>query len=158
MHVGEATGGDSGGGDGGGGAPDLRNSLLLAIQQGKKLKKVDDDGGDKGKARRATIANPKTSVADVGMDLMSALKQRMSLRRAGISGSRKDEEEGGTGDAKPSGIPALTKSQTAPSVMGPKGGDGLDDGPISMSGMASALRAAASNIKEEDGDEGDWSD
>ena len=149
MHVGEGGGGDD---DGGGG--DSRNALLLAIQKGKSLKKVanpDDAGATK--ARRATIANPAD--AGGGGDLMAALKERMNLRRKGISGARKEEEGGGqaTGDAPRPPTKSMTMPTLLPSQQEPA------DSPISMKGMASALKAAASNRKDDDdGDDGDWSD
>ena len=91
---------------------------------------------------------------------MSALKERMNLRRKGISGARKEEgKEGGTGDA--GGPPSLGKSMTMPSVM-PSMAEEDDGGapaaPISMAGIASALKAAASNRPASDDDDDEWSD
>ena len=154
MHLsggGDGGGGDEGGGDEGGeGGGKLRNALLMAIQQGKTLKKVDGEG--ESKKRRATIANP-TGGDSSGGDLMSALKARMDLRRKGISGARKDDADGegggATGDFKPP-PPKAWKSM-------PNLASGRDDSPISMAGMASALKAAASNMHESD-DEENWDD
>ena len=152
--------GDDGGG--GGGEGDGRNALLAAIQKGAKLKKVDpDDPGEK--KRRATIAST-ASVLQTGGDLMSALKERMNLRRKGISGARKDDADGEAArdaDAVPAPPkPSMaSKTQSMPSLM-PSHADGDDEAPISMKGMASALKAAASNSHLRDGsdDDGDWSD
>ena len=162
MPAAIGDGGDDGGGDEGGGGK-MRNALLAAIQKGKKLKKVDE-GDEKGKGRRNTIANPKSSAWDSGPggDLMSALKERMNLRRKGISGARKDEEEGAskTGDVpRPPGPP---KSMSMPAVLPSQAVEEgeVPDAPISMKGMASALKAAASNrdLLGEEQDDGDWSD
>ena len=137
--------------DGGGG--DARNALLLAIQKGKTLKKVDDPDSVRSQ-RRATIANPKSGGGGGGGDLMSALKERMNLRRKGISGARKDDADreagGATGDAPPASLDKGWKSMPNLPSQG--------DAPISMAGMTSALKAAASNRKDDDDDDGDWSD
>ena len=74
-------------------------------------------------------------------------------RRKGISGARKDEDEGATGDSGPS----LSKGfQSMPSLL-PSHAE-VPESPISMAGMASALKAAAANRKDDDEeDDGDWS-
>ena len=148
------VGGDDGGGGGGGGEP--RNALLEAIQKGAKLKKANPDAEKK---RRATIASTATTL-QTGGDLMSALKERMSLRRKGISGARKDDADGdsSTGDG-PSAPPPPARSMTMPTVL-PSMAEEPDDAPISMKGMASALKAAESNASMRAGsdDDGDWSD
>ena len=157
MHLsgggggGDEGGGDEGGGDEGGeGGGKLRNALLLAIQKGKALKKVD--ASDETKKRRATIANP-TGGDSSGGDLMSALKARMDLRRKGISGARKDDADGEGGGATADFKPPLDKAwKSMPNLA-----SGRDDSPISMAGMASALKAAASNRHESD-DEENWDD
>jgi hypothetical protein len=143
---------DLGGGDDGGG----RNDLLAAIQRGTSLKKVTDPESKEGKAanakRRATIAAPSSG----GGDLMSALKERMNLRRKGISGARKDEEDLATADA-PAKKPPMARSMTMPMTLPSMAEDDDNDAPISMSGMASALKAAASNRPASD-DDSEWSD
>ena len=146
--------------DGGGGGGDGRNALLAAIQKGAKLKKVDPEA--EGKKRRATIASTATTL-QTGGDLMSALKERMNLRRKGISGARKDDADGdaATGDVPepPHKLNMASKTQSMPSLM-PSHADGDDESPISMAGMANALKAAASNSHLHAGsdDDGDWSD
>ena len=147
MPTTPSTPGDDGGGE--------RNALLMAIQKGKSLKKVDSpDAPDAKLKRRATIAAPSKAAESSGGDLMSALKARMDLRRRGISGSRKAEEEGAaTADAKP----ALHKSMTMPTVL-PSAKADSGDAPISMAGIASALKAAASNRKDASDDDEEWSD
>ena len=139
--------------EGGGGE---RNALLAAIQRGASLKKVSD--ADEGRSkRRATIATPSTASGGGGGDLMSALKERMNLRRKGISGSRKEEGDAqATGDARPT----LDKHSSMPTLLpSQRSGDdpGVPDAPISMAGMASALKAAASN-RPDSGSEDEWSD
>ena len=82
-----------------------------------------------------------------GMDLMAALKSRMDQRRRGISGARKTENEGGgggTADVQPSKWNLIKQDPS--------------ESPISMAGIASALKAAASNRKEDSGADEDWSD
>ena len=97
-----------------------------------------------------------------GGDLMAALKERMNLRRKGISGSRKGpEEEGAAGMDAGSSLPPMPtigeRSQTMP-VLPSSSRDDDDDGPISMGGgMKAALQRTASNRPpSDDGD--DWSD
>ena len=125
----------------------------MAIQKGKALKKV----GDKPKetARRNTIAEPQpTKGGDDDGDLMSQLKKRMSLRRMGISGARKAEDDAGATGDKPKPSP-MDKAVSMPAML--KSGE-LPESPISMAGMASALKAAASNRPESDDDEDNWDD
>lgn len=145
---------DSGGTD--------RSSLLADIQKGRKLKKVAEAVmEDNKKNRRHTMgASPK----DSGGDLMSALKERMNLRRKGISGARKDEaESAATGDAdeSPKGFrPPQMDSRDRASTMPNISEVDTPDQPISMAGMANALKAAESNrnVLGSDDDEEEWSD
>lgn len=125
--------------------------MLDAIKRGTSLKKVtagDDAADQKGaKGRRATIAAPSKGGGGDGMDLMAALKSRMDQRRRGISGARKTDNEGGgggTADVQPSKWNLIKQDPS--------------ESPISMAGIASALKAAASNRKEDSGADEDWSD
>jgi len=137
----------------------------MAIQKGKTLKKAAQRVMDENKSRK-----PSAKKEESGGDLMSALRERMQLRRKGISGSRKgvEEEQGGNGPggADDNPVPRM------PGIAEPRGGevaesgstavDDDDDAPISMGNIRKSLQASQANLlaKEPaaDDDDGDWSD
>jgi len=100
------------------------------------------------------------------MDMMAQLRDRINRRRAGISGSRQMDADN---DKKASDLPptpTLAKSLTMPNVKTGSAAIIADDedeelgaSPISMGGIANALRAKASNMSpESDDDDDDWED
>ena len=116
------------------------------------------------------------------VDLITALKERMSLRRKGISGSRKGVEEeearGGasaTAEVPPVRLPAgaergdgesaasTPRSRRSSREQAGTSSSAEDEGPISMRGMRLSLQASQANLldrgaeaKAEDDEE--WDD
>jgi len=148
------------GGDGGDApppkAPNSRMSLLDEIAKGAKLKKVDPNAPALG--RRNTIAGgEKAKPAEEPMDMMAQLRDRINRRRAGISGARNAEADAEkTSDLPPT--PRMDKALTMPNLSTSKSDDADDLGPspISMGGIANALRAKASNMQSDSDDDDDW--
>ena len=93
--------------------------------------------------------------------MMAQLRERINRRRAGISGARTAEadREKKTSDLPPT--PSLDKALTMPNLkMGEAAStdeaEDLSPSPISMGGMANALRAKASKLAESDDDDDEW--
>jgi len=130
---------------------DPRGSLLDEISKGAKLKKVDPDAPKKPPPE-------KPKAADEPMDMMAQLRDKINRRRAGISGGRAAEADMvKTADLPPT--PSMQKAATMPNLTknddGDKDGD-LGPSPISMGGIANALRAKAANMADSGSDDDDW--
>mmetsp|Transcript_32088 Transcript_32088/g.105051 ORF Transcript_32088/g.105051 Transcript_32088/m.105051 type:complete len:198 (+) Transcript_32088:86-679(+) len=94
------------------GGGDSRNALLMAIQQGKPLKKVGQPAAADSKAPRGSEAAPGGG----GGDLMQALRARMDVRRKamGTWGSA-----GGTLGSTAGTLPAANEFRTDAAVEPP---------------------------------------
>ena len=146
--------------------------MLAEIQRGSKLKKVAERV-----IKEVRKTKPKQGAEPV--DLITALKERMSLRRKGISGSRKGVEEeeargGATAEVPPVRLPAgaergdgesaasTPRSRRSSREQAGTSSSAEDEGPISMRGMRLSLQASQANLlargadKAEDDEE--WDD
>ena len=105
--------------------------------------------------KEARKTQPKQRVEPV--DLITALKERMSLRRKGISGSRKGvEEEDARGAASataevppvrlPGGVERGDAESAASTPRSRRSSSAEDEGPISMRGMRLSLQASQANL------------
>jgi hypothetical protein len=149
---------------------DGRSALLQAIQKGKTLKKAAERVIRENKAKKPE----KKSAEDTSLDLNAALKERMALRRKGISGSRKgveEEEASGAASAAAAGdsVPRMPTIGEPPrpvaesSMSNDDGDDDDDNAPISMKGMRLSLQASQANLlakagQADEGDDEDWDD
>ena len=120
--------------------------MLAEIQRGSKLKKVAERV-----IKEVRKTKPKQGAEPV--DLITALKERMSLRRKGISGSRKGVEEeearGGasaTAEVPPVRMPGGVERGDAESAASTPRSSAEDEGPISMRGMRLSLQASQANL------------
>ena len=149
--------------------------MLADIQRGSKLKKVAERV-----IKEVRKTKPKQGAEPV--DLITALKERMSLRRKGISGSRKGVEEeearGGasaTAEVPPVRMPAgaergdgesaasTPRSRRSSREQAGTSSSAEDEGPISMRGMRLSLQASQANLlakagQADEGDDEDWDD
>ena len=136
--------------------------MLAEIQRGSKLKKVAERV-----IKEVRKTKPKQGAEPV--DLITALKERMSLRRKGISGSRKGVEEeeargaaSATAEVPPVRMPGGVERGDAESAASTPRSSAEDEGPISMRGMRLSLQASQANLlargadKAEDDEE--WDD
>ena len=122
---------------------------------------------------------PKQAAEPV--DLITALKERMSLRRKGISGSRKgvEEEEARGGASAAAEVPPVRlpggvergdgesaastpRSRRSSREQAGTSSSAEDEGPISMRGMRLSLQASQANLlargAEEAEDDEEWDD